>query len=60
MTASAPQPAVPKPSTKLLIASTLAWVAGALNLTVAVVVGIPQVAVRSQAALARWESGARV
>ncbi|HYK82475.1 MAG TPA: hypothetical protein VEU55_04970 [Gemmatimonadales bacterium] len=44
MTASAPHPSAPKPSTTLLVASTLAWVGGVLNLLVALAVGIPQVA----------------
>jgi hypothetical protein len=43
MTASEPQAAAPKPSTKLLIASTLAWLAGVLGLLVAIAVGIPQI-----------------
>jgi hypothetical protein len=45
MTSSEPQPAAPpKPSTKLLIASTLAWLAGLLGFLVVVAVGIPQIA----------------
>lgn len=45
MIASEPQPAAPrKPSTKLLLASTLAWLAGLLGFLVVVAVGIPQIA----------------
>ena len=45
MTASEPQPPVrPRPSTKLLLASTLAWLAGLLGFLVVVAVGIPQIA----------------
>jgi lipopolysaccharide export LptBFGC system permease protein LptF len=51
MTATEPQVTPSRPSTKLLIASTLAWVAGVLNLLVVVAVGIPQVALHGRLAL---------
>ena len=40
-----------KPSTELLVASTLAWLAGVLNLLVVVAVGIPQIAMQGRLAL---------
>ena len=44
-------PATPsRPSTKLLVASTLAWLAGVLNLLVVVAVGIPQIALHGRLA----------
>ena len=36
--------APPRPSTKLLVASTLAWLAGILQILIAVAVGWPQIA----------------
>jgi len=50
MTSTAPQMTPSKPSTKLLIASTLAWLAGVLNLLVVVAVGIPQIALHGRLA----------
>jgi lipopolysaccharide export LptBFGC system permease protein LptF len=51
MTSTEPQLTSSKPSTKLLVASTLAWFAGILNLLVVVAVGIPQVALHGRLAL---------
>ena len=45
LTTPEPQaPSASKPSSKLLIASTLAWLAGLLGFLVVVAVGIPQIA----------------
>ena len=41
-------PAPPRPSTKLLVASTLAWLAGILQVLIAVAVGWPQIALHGR------------
>lgn len=51
MTTSEPQVTATRPSTRLLVASTLAWLAGVLNFLVVLAVGIPQIALHGRLAL---------
>ena len=46
MTAAGPAP--PRPSTKLLVASTLAWLGGILQILIAFAVGWPQIAMQGR------------